>query len=145
MFTARLLKPGDTFSGTASYDKCFDVEDHPTSLVIAAAEGNVFTGSIIAKLGTQIRSRPVKGFFYVPNRQMIVVPDEYGPGSISMVCSHKAGEENDADCQILSDSMTERCGSVVLNRDRTSEWLIPACSKFAHDIAAWNLLCDNVC
>ena len=121
MFTVDILASGDTFSGTSSFDSCFDVADHPTALVVAKSQGNGFRGSIISRIGNSLRSSDVRGFFHVASRQLIVVPADVNSNSLSLVCSYDAESDNDADCKILTDFMTRQCGTVGLSRDRTSK------------------------
>lgn len=116
-----LLNAGDTFTGTADFDSCFEVPEHETSLIIGQAQGNVFKGKMVNKLRGKLRSRAVRGFFYVPGRQLIVVPEGYGPSSLSLVCSYDPESDNDADCKILSDHMTRQCGTLGIERDRTGQ------------------------
>ena len=119
--TVELLKAGDTFTGMASFHDCFTVDEHETGLIIVEAQGNAFRGSMVSKIGKELRTVKVRGFFYIPGRQLIVVPEDYSSRSVSMVCSYNEGSDNDVDCKILTDHMTKSCGSVGLSRDRISE------------------------
>ena len=123
LLTVDLLNAGDTFSGTTSFDSCHDVADHQSTIIIAEAQGNVFKGAIVSKIRDQIRSRSVRGFFYVPGRQLIIVPDSYDSSALSLVCSYDSDSDNDANCKILTDYMSRSCGRLRIQRDRTGRGL----------------------
>lgn len=111
-----------TFSGTASMgDKCFEGGERPVSLIIGEAAGNAFRGEFAAKIGDHIKSRAVRGFLYVPKKQLIVVPEEYDASALALVCTRQEDSNNAVNCQVLTDHMTATCGSVLLNKDRTSK------------------------
>lgn len=120
-----LLKPGDIFSGVASYQSCVSAPDHQVALVVSASEGNVFSGSVVSYVGNQIKSWNVGGFFYIPGRKLVIAPEEYGKNALSLLCSHNQETGTGASCQILTDYMTKSCGSASISRDKTSKISLP--------------------
>lgn len=115
------LNAGDTFSGTASFHDCVSSEDHQTSLVVTAAHGNAVRATVVSQVAGQIRSREVRGFFHIPSRQLIMVPDNYDSNTMGLVCAFDPSSDNDANCTILTDLMTRTCGSVGFSRDINGE------------------------
>lgn len=126
-----IVAPGDTFSGKASYESCFNVEDHPAALVIQRSSGNAFSGSIISRIKNSVRSAEVSGFFHIPSRQLIIVPERRDSNALSLVCNYDRNSDNDADCQVVTDFMTRRCGSIGFTRDRTSQSSFPCSFLFS--------------
>ena len=118
-----LVSPGDTFSGTASFDSCLEGEDHPVTIIANEVAGNVFRGAAVAKYNDRVRSRAITGFFYVPGRKVVIAPEGYGPKSMSLACSHDADSLNDMDCQITTSFMSETCGDLGLSRDPRGNFL----------------------
>ena len=117
-----IVSPGDSLSGTANVRKCFDVDDHPVTLLVNEVAGNVFTGTAINRIGNQVRSTKVRGLFHIPTRQLIVTPTEgYNVRTLAMVCSYSADTSSDIDCKLVTDHMTKQCGSVGLERDRIGQ------------------------
>lgn len=120
-----LVGPGDSFSGTASVEACYEVDDHEAGLIVSQSEGNLFKGTLVSKIGDEVRHKTVYGFFYVPNRQLIITPEDYNSKSISLVCGYEADGHGSTQCDILLDSMTRSCGTLELSRDRTGEGSLP--------------------
>lgn len=116
-----ILSEGDTFSGTASYQDCFEVSDHSSGLLITATQGNGFRGQVVSHVKDQLRSWAVRGFFYIPTRQLIAIPEQYDSNTYSLVCNYDPDTDNDADCKILTDLMSRQCGTIGLRRDRTGK------------------------
>lgn len=122
IFLVEILNSGDTFSGTAKFESCLDVTDPPTALVISEAKGNIFRGKMVTRVRSQVVYKEVKGFFYTPKKQLVVVPANPSAGTLSMVCEHKENSGSAAECSIMTDSFTRTCGSISLQRDRTSKF-----------------------
>lgn len=112
-----LLAPGDSFSGTASYKDCLTVEDHPVSIVVSQSAGNAFRGTALFRANDRVRSKQVVGFFYIPDRQLLISAEGYDSDSLAMVCTHAEGSLSDMQCSLLTSYMTQACGKAELNRD----------------------------
>lgn len=121
-FLVDLVSPGDSFSGTANVKGCFEVDNHPFSIVVKEVAGNLFSGVAINRIGDQVRSRDVVGFFHVSGRQVIIAASgRYTSTSVTLLCSYDASSIHTMDCRALTDHMTKECGSFGMDRDRKSE------------------------
>ena len=115
------LNAGDTFSGSIHFDSCSDVEDHPGVIIIRESAGNAVTASIFSKVDGQVREYSAKGFFYVPDRKLILVPEGADAKSLGMVCTFAGGDES-ANCQLMRDTFSRKCGTFQMTRDFVGEY-----------------------
>lgn len=116
-----ILNAGDSFVGTSTYESCLAPNSYETALVISEAQGNIFRGSVITKIKNKLLSKEVKGFFSVTTKQLVMVPEDYSPSSIGLVCQYDPESQDDAVCTIASDNFERRCGRLGLKRTPTGE------------------------
>lgn len=119
-----LLSPGDTLSGFSHFEDCLRLDDAPMSIVVSEAQGNAFSGHLVSMVGDKIRDTPVRGFVYVPGRQLIITSTTNEVIALGLLCTGNKDNDNDFDCKIMANGFTKSCGSAGLKRDRTSEFCL---------------------
>lgn len=112
----RYLKAGDTFTGTARYDSCIDVEDHPVAIVVTQSSGNLVQGSVVSRVAGQVRSYDMEGYFSMASRKWLLQPTKHDSRSLGIACSFET-DENTAKCNIMRDNFAVECGSITIKRD----------------------------
>lgn len=118
--TVHFLNAGDTFTGNIHFDSCLDIDDHPGAIIIQESQGNVVKASVVSKVRGRVMEYSAKGFFHVPSKKLILVPEQVDSKTVSFVCTFE-GNENKATCEILQDNFSRRCGNFQLTRDYLGE------------------------
>ena len=116
MITVNLLHVGDSFSGSVKVDKCGEVPDHESVILITASAGNVVKATVISKIGERIRSWEAHGFIAINHRKLILTPQKGNSRSLGLVCEFTDTDDG-ASCQIVRDNFSTLCGTFNIKRD----------------------------
>ena len=129
--TAQAFNDGDSFTGTVHIsDHCSKLPDHKAAIVISHSAGNIFKAGLIAKVGDKVLSYELKGFFHMASRKMILVPERHNSRTMGLVCDFST-DENSANCALLRDNLSEKCGSVSIQRDYSGTHCHSTCNLYA--------------
>lgn len=120
---------GSSFQGTYHWKSCVQREDHIGVITIIANRRSSFFGprawvraTITSVAGDQLKptwtsySYTAHGYFVFASRQLILIPDASAPHKLGTICTFGFGDNNTADCRVVSQASLYECAYSRLTR-----------------------------
>jgi hypothetical protein len=121
------VKPGNVFTGMVHYTDCLTRDDHPVTVRITGTKVFKFFTS---RVGVQAvvtstykgahgeektRSFDMHGGYNFANHRLVLIPKHaYGKAHLGLKCEFGHGDNERADCQLLTEASLHECAQVHL-------------------------------